>query len=465
MDKRDFFISYTASDQEWAAWIAATLQEYGYTTYIQLWDSKPGMSFESWIVEAINNSNGFIAIWSEQYAKSAHCKSEADAAFVLLQKKKHQLFLIVRVEDSPIGNVLFRPLVHLDVFDSNEELARERLLKAVGFKGYVHSVVPFPKHRESSSAFNQMYLEDFLNEIRRERAFYNSKWSETSDKLDRILNLLNGDGLSTQINAEHIHFADRISFNGTSQINVGHYEDDDKSNFNNNDTNLYEYDPSTAMIREMFHLTKTPLMSIRFAVENFIELSQTPLSDSQIQFLNSIKDDAKLVSIIIGEYRRLATEIPIDAATYTGDNIECLLNAVLASACRLNKKNLCGNISTFPNEISNHGNHFAVVLLKPLIDNAVEAAPDGTEIKIDCDENDDSIIVTIENYCGDSLPLDEDLHTDGFTTKTLNTNGKPGGGEGLSGIRRIASKHRIGFKIHSDQKTNKVIATLQFPKK
>ena len=37
----DFFISYNHKDEQWATWIAKTLEDSGYTTIIQAWDFKP----------------------------------------------------------------------------------------------------------------------------------------------------------------------------------------------------------------------------------------------------------------------------------------------------------------------------------------------------------------------------------------------------------------------------------------
>lgn len=40
MQKKDFFISYTKSDEKWATWIAGELEANGCTTYLQAWDFK-----------------------------------------------------------------------------------------------------------------------------------------------------------------------------------------------------------------------------------------------------------------------------------------------------------------------------------------------------------------------------------------------------------------------------------------
>jgi hypothetical protein len=42
---KDFFISYSGHDKQWAEWIAWTLEEAGYTVVLQEWDFRPGGIF------------------------------------------------------------------------------------------------------------------------------------------------------------------------------------------------------------------------------------------------------------------------------------------------------------------------------------------------------------------------------------------------------------------------------------
>ena len=41
----DFFISYAGKNEDWAQWIAWSLDEAGYSTILQKWDFKPGANF------------------------------------------------------------------------------------------------------------------------------------------------------------------------------------------------------------------------------------------------------------------------------------------------------------------------------------------------------------------------------------------------------------------------------------
>ena len=62
---KDFFISYTSSDEKYAKWIAELLERNGYTTIIQAWDFRPGDNFVSKINEALTSCKKMIIVLSE----------------------------------------------------------------------------------------------------------------------------------------------------------------------------------------------------------------------------------------------------------------------------------------------------------------------------------------------------------------------------------------------------------------
>ena len=41
----DFFVSYTETDEQWAAWIGWVLEESGYSVRLQAWDFAAGGNF------------------------------------------------------------------------------------------------------------------------------------------------------------------------------------------------------------------------------------------------------------------------------------------------------------------------------------------------------------------------------------------------------------------------------------
>ena len=50
---KDFFVSYTGTDTNYATWVAELLESNQYSVTIQAWDFKPGDNFVSKINEAL----------------------------------------------------------------------------------------------------------------------------------------------------------------------------------------------------------------------------------------------------------------------------------------------------------------------------------------------------------------------------------------------------------------------------
>lgn len=59
------FISYNHEDEQWATWIAKTLEDSGYTTIIQAWDFKPGNNFILEMQKAVTNSHKTLLVLSK----------------------------------------------------------------------------------------------------------------------------------------------------------------------------------------------------------------------------------------------------------------------------------------------------------------------------------------------------------------------------------------------------------------
>ncbi len=122
--KKDFFISYTNKDTYWAEWISWQIEAAGYTCAIQSWDISGGENFVRKIHDYLINCNRTIAVLSSSYLKSAYCADEWQAAF--LQRS----LIPVRIENvSPPG--LLANLTYADLYGVSEDVARERLLKAL----------------------------------------------------------------------------------------------------------------------------------------------------------------------------------------------------------------------------------------------------------------------------------------------------------------------------------------------
>lgn len=127
---RNFFISYTTVDRQWAEWIAWELEEAGYTTILQAWDFTPGSHFVTAMHLATQITERTIALLSRAYLESAYSEQEWQAAWADDPSGVERKLLILRIEDCPRPGLLGQ-VVSEDLFGVGKELARTRLLAAV----------------------------------------------------------------------------------------------------------------------------------------------------------------------------------------------------------------------------------------------------------------------------------------------------------------------------------------------
>jgi len=97
-EHKDFFISYTSADRQWAEWIALELEKAGYQTIIQAWDFRPGSNFLAEMDEAAKVADRTIAVVSPKYFESDYTFVEWAAALRGDPKGKQRKLLPIRVE-------------------------------------------------------------------------------------------------------------------------------------------------------------------------------------------------------------------------------------------------------------------------------------------------------------------------------------------------------------------------------
>ncbi len=146
--KKDFFISYTGKDRQWAEWIAWQLEETGYSVVIQAWDFRPGGNFVLDMQKAAE-AERTIAVLSPDYLQKPFPQAEWAAAFAEDPTGEAKKLLPVRVvECSPKG--LLAPIVYIDLVNRNETEAKDELLKGVNHSRIKPETAPrFPLSQPS----------------------------------------------------------------------------------------------------------------------------------------------------------------------------------------------------------------------------------------------------------------------------------------------------------------------------
>lgn len=148
---KDFFISYSRADANWAQWVAWTLEEAGYSVIIQAWDFRPGANFVLDMAKAIEEANRTIAIISEHYLNAAFTQSEWAPAFARDPLSHERKLIPVRVADCKLPGLLSQ-IVYVDLVNMSADQARQALLGAVGEKRGKPAIPPnFPGDHDESA--------------------------------------------------------------------------------------------------------------------------------------------------------------------------------------------------------------------------------------------------------------------------------------------------------------------------
>src|SRR6266487_1798327 len=142
-EHKDFFISYTGKDSQWAQWIAFELEATGYHTLIQAWDIRPGSNFVAEMDEAAKHAERTILVLSEAYLESDYAFAEWAAAFRRDPRGKQGKVLPVRIQRCTVEGLL-GPIGYIDLVDLDEQKAREQLLAGVKRERAKPTSVPFP---------------------------------------------------------------------------------------------------------------------------------------------------------------------------------------------------------------------------------------------------------------------------------------------------------------------------------
>lgn len=127
---KDFFVSYTGADLNYATWVAEVLESNNYTVTIQAWDFKPGDNFVSKINEALSECQKLIVILSENYLKSKWCEAEWTSKLTEQIALKERRIIPIRIEPVDLKGLL-SPIVYIDIVDKSENETKDEILKGI----------------------------------------------------------------------------------------------------------------------------------------------------------------------------------------------------------------------------------------------------------------------------------------------------------------------------------------------
>jgi hypothetical protein len=129
-DMKDFLISYTATDKEWAEILAGWLGEAGFTFILQLQDFVAGSNFVIEMHEAVKQCQRFLLVLSPEYLSAKYPEAEWTAAFAKDPTCAASTLIGVRVREcQPDG--LLKPIVYIDLVGLSMQQARWKFLPEI----------------------------------------------------------------------------------------------------------------------------------------------------------------------------------------------------------------------------------------------------------------------------------------------------------------------------------------------
>ena len=141
--EKDFFITYNGQDEQWATWVAATLEAAGYTTVLQAWDMRPGDNFMATMDHALATCRHTLGLLSPHYLKSVFTRAEWTAAYRQALLGKRRGFIPVRIAECEPAPLL-GPLAYIDLVGLAAADAQARLLAGVADTARRRVAPPFP---------------------------------------------------------------------------------------------------------------------------------------------------------------------------------------------------------------------------------------------------------------------------------------------------------------------------------
>jgi hypothetical protein len=176
---KDFFVSYTGTDQSWAEWVAWHLEASGYSVVIQAWDFRPGHNFIVEMHKAATSATRTIIILSSDYLAARFTVPEWTAAFAEDPTGELGKLVPVRVgECTPKG--LLPQVVYIDLVGKSEKDARAALLSGISHTrakpstapafpaGATHTAQANEPHFPSSEGFEMPCLREHIELFRRD---------------------------------------------------------------------------------------------------------------------------------------------------------------------------------------------------------------------------------------------------------------------------------------------------------
>jgi hypothetical protein len=102
----DIFISYTASDRDWAFWIAKELDALGHVPHVHEWEIRSGDDIYAWMEARHDAADHVLCVVSDDYLKAPYSTLERNAALWQAASRRPGFALFVAVKACRFPNLV-----------------------------------------------------------------------------------------------------------------------------------------------------------------------------------------------------------------------------------------------------------------------------------------------------------------------------------------------------------------------
>ena len=148
-----YFVSYNHKDQEWAEWVAWTIEDLGYRAVIQAWDFVPGRSWVHEMQLQLAACTAVICLLSQNFLESDYTAAEWETAFAKDPVGKHRRLIPIRIKECEL-HAFLNTRVYVDFVGRERDICRELVRKALtGERAKPSSEPTFPGDKGQEPAF------------------------------------------------------------------------------------------------------------------------------------------------------------------------------------------------------------------------------------------------------------------------------------------------------------------------
>jgi len=192
--KKDFFISYNKANSEWAWWVAAHLQQAGYTVLLPPVDFRDGFIFKKEMEKALTKADQMIAILSSQYLKALRSRKGGLSYFKQVMRNEHKPLLTLCIDAHESIADVFSGMEYLDLTRESDANARKMLLAYLcgdGIDGLPPLPLPpgHPFTAVSISSFTISSITTTADEVIQQArsSFTRNDWLDVASKVDLLI--------------------------------------------------------------------------------------------------------------------------------------------------------------------------------------------------------------------------------------------------------------------------------------